>query len=268
MIQDSARIKGTEDATHADRIARSVVSQIHAAGGGHFGGALSSVDILLVLLRDIVDLRGDVGQRDHFVLSKGHAAAALYCVMIELGMMPENAMDGFGRDPGALGGHPEAGQPHVEVATGSLGQGLSVALGLAMVLRERGRRAFVLLGDGECQEGQVWEAAMLAARLGVENLTAVVDCNDLQEYGFRDAGRPTIPVLDLAAKWEAFGWTVIHVDGHDEAALRTSLRQRRRGPTVVLAHTRKGRNVALFLKDPDRAHCTELSDSEYRGIVA
>jgi transketolase len=268
MTHDLSEINRTAETAQAERISCSIVSHIHRAGGGHFGGALSVLDILLVLLRDIVDLRALPGQRNHVVLSKGHAATALYCVLIDLGLMPEQVLDGYGRDPKAPGSHPEVGQPYVDVATGSLGQGLSVALGLATVLQEGGHSAFAVLGDGECQEGQVWEAAMLAERLGLDNLTAIVDCNGFQEYGYREGASAAVPVRDLQRKWEAFGWTAIFIDGHDEKALQAALCGPQTGPRVVLAETRKGRNVPFFLKDPDRAHCTELTESEYQECLS
>jgi len=254
----------------SEQVRRAIISLLHTAGGGHFGGSLSLVDLLLVIWRDFLRLEAGP-ERDRFVLSKGHGAAALYCTLDALGLMPPDMLSGFGRDPVALSSHPEIGRPPLcDFSTGSLGQGLSGALGMALVLRGVQRRAWAVLGDGECQEGQVWEAAMLAARLRVSNLIAVVDCNGRQEWGYRLG--PAEPVMNLADKWKAFGWRVAEVDGHDPCALWSTFERLEQqtcgGPTVVLATTIKGHGVPFMVADPDRFHCTTLSDAEFASCLA
>lgn len=248
----------------ATLIRRAVVELLYTSGGGHFGGSLSLIDLLLVIWRDFLNLEDEV--RDRFVLSKGHAAPALYCVMHALGRLNPDALTGLGQDPAAMAMHPEIGRPELsDFSTGSLGQGLSAALGMALLLRTRQRRAWVVLGDGECQEGQIWEAAMLASRLRVANLVAVVDCNGRQEWGYRDG--PSTPVLGLAEKWRAFGWRVVEVDGHDADGLRAAfdgiVREPADAPAVVLATTIKGRGVPMMMADPDRFHCATLDAREF-----
>jgi transketolase len=186
--------------------------------------------------------------RDRFILAKGHAALALYGAMRYQGLMDEATFDTYCADGSLLGAHPEHGLPGVEVATGSLGQGLSVGCGLAHALRRRGSpaRVYVLLSDAECNEGQVWEAAMFAAHHRLDNLIAIVDLNGMQAMG------QTCSILDLgplSQRWQAFGWHVQDVDGHDEealvAALTTGL-EGRPGPAVVVARTVLGKGVSFM----------------------
>lgn len=246
----------------AQAVRRQIVRMLHRVGGGHYGGSLSSVDILLVLWREFLGYGAD---RDRFVLSKGHAAPALYAAMAATGHLDSGMLERYGVDGGFLPSHPEydGAGTLADFSTGSLGQGLSAALGMALVLKSLERRAWVLLGDGECQEGQVWEAAMLASRLRVGNLVAVVDCNGRQEWGYSEGP----PVEGLAGKWSAFGWKVHEVDGHDPvelsrtfAALRASTRS---GPAVVMARTIKGRGFAVIEGAPARFHCGALEASEF-----
>lgn len=257
-------LDGQQHKQQAEAVRRGIVELLQAAGGGHFGGSLSLVDLLLVIWRDF--LRIDSEPRDRFVLSKGHGAPALYITLSTLGLLDASALAGYGRQPDAPPAHPEIGRlPYCDFSTGSLGQGLSAALGMALMLREGGRRVWAVLGDGECQEGQVWEAAMLAARLNVSNLIAVVDCNDRQEWGYRSG--PATPVLALADKWRAFGWRVEETDGHDPSRLRSAFRRladaQAQSPAVVLAATIKGRGFPLIEADPDRFHCDSLDPAEF-----
>jgi transketolase len=200
------------------KVKRLVLTMIHEAGSGHPGGSLSCVDILTVLFFKVMrhnPKNPAWRDRDRFVLSKGHAAPALYAVLSEAGYFPSGELKRLRKFGSILQGHPDRKlTPGVEVSTGSLGQGLSVACGMALANRldRRKSRVFVLLGDGECDEGQVWEAAMAAAHFKLENLIAVVDRNGMQIDG------PTEKVMSiepLAAKWKSFGWNVIQVGGHD-----------------------------------------------------
>lgn len=251
----------------AGKTRRTIVEALHAAGGGHYGGALSVVDILHALYRTR-PIGSATAPGDKLILSKGHAAIALYAVLQSLGLF-ESDLDQYGSYGSGMEGHPDMlVNPHLHFSTGSLGQGLAVGLGMAMALRATGRHVWVVLGDGECQEGQVWEAAMLAARYQVENLHAVIDCNGAQECGWRhDDALEQSPLPDGSAKWSAFGWSAKDIDGHscfeldqwiNEAALSSGR------PTVALAQTRKGRGVTLFESAPEKYHCKELSEEEIR----
>lgn len=228
---------------------RWIIEQSLASQVGHIGSALSIVEILAVLWGRVLNAPGsDEPDRDRFVLAKGHAALALYGAMRWRGLLDVETFATYCRDGSLLGAHPEFGLPGVEVATGSLGQGLSVGCGLAYALRRRHSpaRVFVLLSDAECNEGQVWEAAMFAAHHRLHNLVAIVDLN-----GFQAMGR-TADILDLspmAARWQGFGWDVREVNGHDEEALTNVLRPRSPAgapPRLVVARTVMGHGVAFM----------------------
>lgn len=262
-------------ADEAAQLRRDVVEALYATGGGHYGGSMSVLDLLLTLYRRVLRVAPDAPNhpdRDRLILSKGHAAIALYAVLRRLGYSSA-PLDTYGDAGSPLEGHPDMHTHRgVDFSTGSLGQGLSVGLGMALSVRERGARVWVVLGDGECQEGQVWEAAMLAARLGIDNLVAVVDANGSQEIGWTlSPGVEADPVPDQAAKWRAFGWRVVQVDGHDHGALEdafASALQADGRPVVVIAHTTKGRGYALLEADPVRFHCATLSPAEHQQLHA
>jgi transketolase len=245
---------------------RTIVEALFACGGGHYGGSLSVLDLLLTLyrrhLRVSPDNPGDP-DRDRLILSKGHAAMALYAVLRRLGFF-DHPLAAYGEAGSPLEGHPDMTVlPGIDYSTGSLGQGLSVGLGMALALRGRGPRVWVVLGDGECQEGQVWEAAMLAARCRADGLTAVVDANGFQECGAE-------PVADLARKWAAFGWHALETDGHDHAALSAAFERaiaHRGAPSVVVAHTTKGKGIAAVEADPVRFHCTRIEADEHALLL-
>ena len=253
-------------AERARRIRGRAVRVIHASGEGHYGGSLSMIDILSVLFDGFIDrTRGD-----RFILSKGHGAPGYYAAMAEFGWIPEARLERYGRFGAALQGHPDMTlESHIDFSTGSLGQGLSAALGMALIMRGTSARPWVLLGDGECQEGQVWEAALVAARLGIGNLTAIIDANGHQECSYRRDNKQEVPVADLAAKWRAFGWHALEVDGHDHRELTRALRELSEldVPGVLVAHTVKGHGSSLLETDPDRFHCGELSDVEYHEVL-
>lgn len=238
----------TELRRHARHMRANVLRMGASAAGAHVGGSLSCVDILAVLYMDV--LRSD----DWFILSKGHASAALYAVLAECGLVEEAELETYAVAGGRLGGHPNTAVPGVAIGTGSLGHGLSVAAGMAMGVRwDRGdRRTFVLLGDGELQEGSVWEAAMFAGQHRLGALTAIVDRNGWQLSGRTEGLEP------LADRFRAFGWSCVEVDGHDVTALRTILATSDDRPRVVIAHTVKGRGVG-FLEDKASSHYARLS---------
>lgn len=194
--------------------------------------------------------------RDRFILSKGHAALALYSVLVELNWWSPTILDSYGRVGGLLGGHPSCTSPGIETCTGSLGHGLPFAVGAALAARTQSsaRKVFVLVGDGELQEGSNWEAAMLAATHGLDALTVVIDRNRLQQ------GRPTEEVNrlePLAGKWRAFGWSVTEVDGHDHAAIAHCLRKlplTAGRPSCIIANTVKGKGVSFMENNPAWHH--------------
>lgn len=236
----------------ANMLRRHIINMVHAAGSGHPGGSLSAADIVATLYFSAMRLdpeRPDWPDRDRFVLSKGHAAPVLYAALAERGYFPVAELTTLRQLGSPLQGHPDMNKvPGVEMSTGSLGQGLSAANGMALALRLDGRdsRVYVLLGDGELQEGQVWEAAMAAAHYKLDNLTAFVDYNGLQIDG------PVAEVmspLPLADKWRAFGWEVLEINGHDVTAIKEAVARARtiKGrPTAVIAGTVKGKGVSFM----------------------
>lgn len=255
----------------AARMRCDIVRMVAAAGSGHPGGSLSATDIVATLYfgtvmhYDVADFGRD--DRDRFILSKGHAAPVLYAALAQAGFFEEDELLTLRKFKSRLQGHPDSQKlPGVEVSTGSLGQGLSIASGLALGLTmNKGADAptvFTLLGDGELQEGQVWEAAMFAAHRRLSNLVALVDNNSLQIDGnccdVMDLG-------DIAAKFTAFGWHAQQVDGHDIRALHEAISQakaRKRGPEMIVAHTIKGKGVSFMEgragwhgKAPDADQC-------------
>ncbi len=236
----------------ARMIRRHIVEMTAAAGSGHPGGSLSCADILAALYFGVMRLDPkDPGweDRDRFVLSKGHAAPALYAALAERGFFDTSRLVTLRRLGSPLQGHPDCRKvPGVEASTGSLGQGLSIANGMALAGKVRGKdyRVYALLGDGECQEGQVWEAAMAAAHWRLDNLMAFVDHNGLQIDGPVDE---VMSVRSLGDKFKSFGWNVLEIDGHDaaEIVLATEAAGSFKGaPTVAVARTIKGRGVSFM----------------------
>lgn len=235
----------------AARIRRTALETIRTAGSGHIGGSFSLGEILSVLYFDKMNIdpaNPDKEDRDRLVLSKGHCSPALYATLALKGYFPVEHLSTFRRIDSDLSGHVEIHVPGVDMSAGSLGQGLSVALGMAMYSRAEGKgnRAFCIMGDGEIQEGQVWEAAMCAGFYKVDNLIAFVDNNKLQLDGSLEEVMSPYPIGD---KFKAFGWNVIEVDGHDveQVANAVELASSVKGkPTVIVADTVKGKGVSLF----------------------
>lgn len=235
----------------------------------HLGGAMSCADIMAALFFRFLNLEEQGGRRpDHFLLSKGHAVTALHACMVELGKIDAAELPRSGQSGSRLAGHPTKKAPGVEFATGSLGHALSVGVGIALAeqLDKSGARTVVLLGDGELQEGTVWEAALSAPRFGLENLIAIVDYNRFQAAGRVDEVMPLDP---LAEKWRAFRWNVTEIDGHDMAGILGALDAlpAAHGPTVIIAHTVKGKGVPGIEGTP-RAHYTRLKDGEVQRALA
>jgi transketolase len=244
------------DATQLREIARQVrldiIEMLYRAGSGHTGGSLSAADILVTLFFGKMRLKfGDPKSsgRDYFVLSKGHAAPALYAVLARLGYFSRDELLTLRRFGSSLQGHPDPGfTAGVEVPTGSLGQGLSVANGLALALRLNGsdRKVYTLLGDGEVQEGQIWEAAMTAAHYRLDNVAAILDRNRLQIDGRTNE---IMSIEPLVQKWEAFGWHTTEVDGHNPQEILEALNACDSAPgrpSIIIAHTVKGKGVSIF----------------------
>ncbi|MEL7059256.1 MAG: transketolase [Acidobacteriota bacterium] len=235
----------------AKRLRRAVLEMIAAVGTGHPGSSLSMVEILTVLYYAVLRHRPGEPEwplRDRFLLSKGHGAPALYATLIDLGVLALETATLLRQLGSPLQGHPDRRfTPGLEISAGSLGQGLSMGLGMALAARrlEQTWRVYVLLGDGECQEGQVWEAAMAAGHHRLHRLCAIVDCNGFQHDG---AVEDILDLEPLAAKWRAFGWRTVEVDGHDCAVLARTLRTVGEGerPVAVLARTVKGKGVAFM----------------------
>lgn len=262
----------TELAARAHRVRQRVLRMGTSPHGAHVGGSLSVAEVLTVLYAEVLRVspsEPDDPDRDWFVLSKGHAGAALYAVLAEHGFLDPDELLTYGQPGSRLAGHPLRRLPGVEFPTGSLGHGLSLGLGVALAARRTGgaARAFVLLGDGELQEGSVWEAAMSAGHEGLDNLVAVVDRNRLQITGTTEE---CVGLEPLADRWRAFGWAVADVDGHDLAALRDTFARlpvTPGRPTVVLAHTVKGKGVKLF-EGNKKSHAVQLSPRLYQRAAA
>lgn len=244
------------DIAQLEEIARQVridvVTMLHEAGSGHTGGSLSATDLLVALFfgKIRLDPRAPLWPlRDRFVLSKGHAAPAYYAILARLGFFDRHELLSLRKFGSCLQGHPDSRcTPGVEVSTGSLGQGLSVANGMALAARLDGLpiRIYALLGDGEVQEGQIWEAAMSASHFTLDNVTALLDNNRLQIDG---AVADIMSIEPLADKWRAFGWHTVAIDGHDMAEILAALdeaEQVKGQPSMIIAKTVKGKGVSIF----------------------
>jgi transketolase len=251
----------------ARKLRVSIIRTLHKSQSGHTGGSLSAIDMVTALY--FCRMRHDPANpdwadRDRFILSKGHAAPAQYVALAEAGYFPEEDLMMLRRLGSHLQGHPDSkSTPGVEVCTGSLGQGLSMANGMALGLRldQRQSRVYVLLGDGELQEGQVWEAAMAAAHYKIDNLCALVDANALQIDG--EVAR-VMNVAPISEKFRAFGWHALEIDGHDMAAILAALEKAgtvKEMPTVIVANTVKGKGVSFF-ENKASYHGVAPSDEE------
>jgi transketolase len=251
---------------------RLIVRTLAAGRRGHVGAAFSIVEIVRVLYDHVLKYDPNNPRwpdRDRFVLSKGHGCLALYAMLADRGFFPEAELWKFCASDGILGGHPEYGKvPGIEASTGSLGHGLSFGVGFALAAKLDGRRhrVFVLLGDGECAEGTVWEAAMGAAKHQLDQLTVLVDYNQQQTYG------STAETLEpFAAKWEAFGFSVRAVDGHDVKAMKDLLATvpfALHKPSVVICHTIKGRGVSFTERNLSWHHKSKVSEAETASLLA
>ena len=250
------------------RIRERVIECSKQANVGHIGSCLSVADIIATLFADVLRLEGDRPDHDRFVLSKGHAALALYAALEATGGIGAQDLARFCSDGTPLGTHPEHVVKAIDFSTGSLGHGLSIGVGAALAAQrgESARRVFVLLSDAECNEGSVWEAAMFAAHHRLSRLVAIVDVNGQQALGYTaDVLEPT----PLADRWRAFGWDVYEVDGHDTAALAEhilGLDVATGGPHILLARTTFGSGVS-YMEDQIPWHYWPMSDDQYSQAV-
>jgi len=248
-----------------------VISMLAKAGSGHPGGSLSSTDIITCLYFAVMRHKpADHGwaDRDRFHLSKGHCCPALYSVLSECGYFPQDKLWTLRKLGALLQGHPDRRTPGIEVASGSLGQGLSVALGMALSgkLDKKDYRVYCLLGDGELQEGNVWEAVMASAHYDADNLCAVVDSNGYQIDGHVSE---IMDIYPLGEKWSAFGWNVLTCDGHDMDALLTCFNKAKEckgKPTVIIANTVKGKGVSFMEHVVDFHGRAPTKDEEARAL--
>ena len=261
----------------ATQVRRDIVRMVHAVQSGHPGGSLGCTDLLVKLYFDVMNIHADSfdmdGQNeDLFFLSNGHISPVWYSVLARRGYFPVSELGTFRKLNSRLQGHPatEEGLPGIRVASGSLGQGLSVALGAALSKRLRGDSSWVfsLHGDGELQEGQIWEAAMYAAHNSIDNIISFVDCNGQQIDGSTE---DVLSLGDLEAKWKAFGWHVLSCDGHDfdqldAAILNAKQRRGSRVPTVVLMQTVMGKGVD-FMEGTHKWHGIAPSDDELSNAL-
>ena len=253
-----------------NRIRRIVLQQSKRVNVGHIGSALSVADILAVLYGGVLRIENPAdAERDRFVLSKGHAALALYAALHLSGWLAAEMLDTYSGDGTLLGVHPEHALRGVDFSTGSLGQGLSIGAGAALAarLQQSSRRVFVLVSDAECNEGALWEAVMFAAHHRLANLVAIVDLNGQQALGYTE---DVLSLTPMADRWRAFGWNAHEVDGHDAAGLRrvlAGLDTTRPGPPhVALARTVSGKGVS-YMERQVKWHYWPMSDDEYRQAL-
>lgn len=256
----------------AQRMRCNIVDMTYNTGktGAHLGGSLSIVELLACLYVGVLRYHAEDSNwegRDRVILSKGHAAMALYPAMVEAGMIDREELLNFKKDGSRLGGHPSLnGLPGIEYASGSLGQGLSLGVGTCLALKRKNNfdsRVFVYLGDGECDEGSVWEAAASASHYGLNNMVAVVDMNAIQYDGY------TTDVLNMDPfenKWRDFGWDVIAIDGHNIKEILDAYKYYGDKPLVVLAHTVKGKGIS-FMESNWKFHNASLSKEQYEQAM-
>lgn len=256
----------------ANRMRQNIVKMIGEAGSGHPGGSLSATELVAALFFQVMRHKPTDPawpDRDRFILSKGHACPVLYCAYAEAGYIDAASLMTLRKMGSPLQGHPDRRfLPMLEASTGSLGNGLSIGVGAALAgrLEKRDYRVYVMLGDGEIQEGQIWEAAMYAAHNKVDNLCAIVDYNKIQ---LDDFVNKVVGLEPLAAKWEAFGWKTISIDGHDMAQVLEALEQAKHvalQPTCIIAHTVKGKGVS-FMEHNVEFHGAAPSKDQVRAAL-
>ena len=259
------------DFSEIEKITRKIRSKVlemdYKADVAHLASALSCVDILAVLYWKILRISPENpkdSNRDRFILSKGHAAMALYAALAYKGFFQESLLDTFGKQGTLFAEHPDRGIPGVEAATGSLGHGLPLGIGMALAgrIQQKDYRVYVLLSDGECNEGSVWEAAMFAPAHKLDNITVIIDYNKWQATG---RSKEITALEPLAAKWQSFGWSTYEINGHDLKKLFEVLSNSHDGsgrPVAIIAHTVKGKGVS-FMEDDNNWHYRVPNEEEF-----
>lgn len=256
------------------KLRQTIVQMIASAKRGHVASSFSLVEILRVLYDDVLKFDAHNPRaldRDRMILSKGHGCLALYTLLQDKGFFPESELALFCKSQGILGGHPEYGKvPGVEASTGSLGHGLAIGIGMALRARmDRLKfRTWVVMGDGECNEGSVWEAALCAGKHKLDNLTAVIDYNKYQSYGTTREVLDLEPFLD---KWRSFGFAAIDVDGHDVGKLRELFKKmplETGKPTAIICHTVKGKGISFVENNLEWHHKTNVTEDEVKSLLA
>lgn len=252
----------------AQQVRESILRMVYAANSGHCGGSLSAADLVTALYFHIMRVNPqdpNWEDRDRFILSKGHACPVIYAALALRGYFPQEELGTLRAINSRLQGHPDMRKtPGLDATTGSLGQGLSLGVGMALAAKigGKGYRVYVLMGDGETNEGQIWEAAACAAKYGLNNLVGIVDANGLQNDGPTDA---IMPMQPLAEKWRAFGWNVLEIDGHDMEQIVTALEQANESnqgkPTAIIAKTVKGKGVS-FMENVVEWHSGAPTDAQ------
>lgn len=234
-------------------IRRHGVEMTHLSGGSHIGAIMSVADIIAVLYADIMNFNSKKPKddtRDRFILSKGHAGAAIYAALAESGFFNTEELKTHYQNGSRLSGHVSHHVPGVDFSTGSLGHGLSAAAGMALAAKQdkKSHKTYVVIGDGECNEGSVWEAALFAVHFGLDNLVCIVDHNKMQSLDFCEKTLSTTPLKGI---WESFGWNVVDIDGNNHTALRDALNNTKHNnkPTVIIANTTKGKGISFMEND-------------------
>ena len=256
-----------------NKVRRKALESIYCAKSGHPGGVLSSIDIIEFLFNHEMDYSVDNFNkidRDRFILSKGHSAPALYAVAAKVGIISESRLNGLRKINHELQAHTHrVTSPWVEASTGSLGQGFSFAIGEAKGLKMQSidNRVYVMLGDGELQEGEVWEGAMFSAHYKLDNLCAIVDYNKMQSDNLN---KNIMGLEPLADKWISFGWNVLEIDGHNSQEMEVAFNDARNvknKPTIIIAHTIKGKGVSFMENSPTWHGSLELSNADFRQAL-
>lgn len=270
-VLDDVALETCERAAQEMRVDCIRMGSVTGFGGAHFGGGLSMVEIMAALYLGVMRVdpaRPAWDERDRFILSKGHGAMAYYAALKQVGFITDDEMMTFKSNDTFLYGHPSMNPDRgIEFSSGSLGLGLALGVGTAMGVRRKGNestRVYVLMGDGECNEGSVWESALSASHFGLDNLVAIIDKNGLQYDG------DTTEILSMdsmAAKWEAFGWTAHSIDGHDVRALLEAFHTPSDKPKVIIANTVKGKGVSFMENNPSWHH-SRLTPQQLEDALA
>ena len=256
----------------AKELRKDIITMIYNAKSGHPGGSLSAIDMLVGLYyyKLKVDPRNPMWQdRDRFALSKGHCSPAIYAVLADKGYFPKSELDGYRKINRMLQGHPELSTPGIDFAGGALGQGICFALGIALACRldKRNCNVYAMIGDGEAQEGAVWESSMAAAFYKLDNLIVILDKNQVQQTG---KVKDIMDIGNAALKWKAFGWNVIDINGHDMPQIVKSLdkasKMKNKKPTIIISNTIKGKGVS-FMELNYKFHGKSPNDEEYKKAM-